>query len=63
MASTLNSSGIRIGELIYLKITEIDGNRMLSRVEQGRGKMIRFTLLGDSLLEKLRSYFLAYKSI
>jgi integrase/recombinase XerD len=45
------SGGLRLSELINVKITDIDSNRMQIRVEQGKGKKDRYTLLSVRLLE------------
>jgi len=42
---TIYSAGLRIGEAINLKIKDIDSQRMQIRVEQGKGKKDRYTLL------------------
>jgi site-specific recombinase XerD len=55
------SGGLRLSELIYVKLTDIDSNRMQIRVEQSKGNKDRYTLLSVRLLEVLRKYFLAYK--
>ena len=59
--SLLYSSGIRRGELLDLKITDIDSERMLIRVNCGKGKKDRITLLSNNLLIDLRNYYLEYK--
>ena len=55
------SSGLRLGELINVKITDIDSSRMQVRVEQAKGKKDRYSLLSVRLLEVLREYFREYK--
>ena len=55
--SLLYSSGLRRAELINLKITDIDSERMVIRVHQGKGKKDRLTLLGESVLRDLRIYY------
>lgn len=57
----LYSAGLRRGELINLKITDIDSDRMLIRVEEGKGKKDRYTLLSQTLLVELRMYYKIYK--
>lgn len=57
----LYGSGLRIGEALSLKITDVDSNRMQIRVYKGKGKKDRYTLLGESTLNVLRQYFLKYK--
>ncbi|MEI7676965.1 MAG: tyrosine-type recombinase/integrase [Bacteroidales bacterium] len=58
---TIYSAGLRIGEVINLRIKDIDSQRMQIRVEQGKGKKDRYTLLSVKTLEILRKYFLQYK--
>lgn len=58
---TIYSAGLRISEVINLKIKDIDSQRMQIRVEQGKGKKDRYTLLGKKTLEVLRKYFQIYK--
>lgn len=58
---TIYSAGLRIGEAINLKIKDIDSQRMQIRVEQGKGKKDRYTLLGVKTLEILRKYVAEHK--
>ena len=53
----LYSAGLRRSELINLKKTDIDSKRMLIRIEAGKGKKDRYTLLSYNLLDDLRTYF------
>lgn len=53
---TIYSAGLRIGELIKLKIKDIDSKRMQIRVEQAKGKKDRYTILSQRTLEILRIY-------
>ena len=55
------SGGLRISELINLKIKDIDSNRMQIRIEQSKGKKDRYTLLSKKTLITLRQYFKEYK--
>jgi site-specific recombinase XerD len=57
---TAYSAGLRIGELLSLKIVDIDSDRMLIRVNQGKGMKDRVTLLSIRLLEMLRKYYRQY---
>ena len=58
---TIYSAGLRISEVINLKIKDIDSQRMQIRVEQGKGKKDRYTLLSAKNLQLLRKYFIEYK--
>lgn len=53
--------GLRISELVSLKITDIDSGRMQVLVSQGKGKKDRYVVLPESVLEELRAYYLMYK--
>jgi site-specific recombinase XerD len=55
------SAGLRISEAARLKITDIDSARMLLRVDQGKGKKDRYTLLSQVALETLRAYWKEYR--
>lgn len=54
--AVLYSSGVRLSECINLKLTDIDSKRMVIRVEQGKGRKDRFTLLSERTLLLLRDY-------
>ncbi len=57
----LYGSGLRRSELLNLKITDVDSKRMLIRVQSGKGKKDRLTLLSKSALEDLRVYYKEWK--
>lgn len=57
----LYGSGLRISEVTALCIQDIDSPAKRIKVVQGKGAKDRFTLLADSLLEKLRLYYVAAK--
>lgn len=50
-------SGLRISEAVRLKACHIDSQRMLIRVEQGKGAKDRYTVLSARLLTLLRTYW------
>ncbi|MER8942490.1 site-specific integrase [Mesorhizobium sp. M0915] len=50
-------AGLRASEVCNLKIGDIDGNRMLIHVEQGKGQKDRKVMLSPGLLELLRAYW------
>ena len=50
------SSGLRVGEVVRLKIEDIDSKRMLIHVKQGKGRKDRYTILSQISLEILRKY-------
>ena len=53
------ATGLRASEVVSLKLTHIDGNRMVIRVEQGKGKKDRYVMLSPHLLELLRDWWRA----
>jgi site-specific recombinase XerD len=54
---TAYSAGLRVSELVHLKVTNIHSDRMMIRVEQGRGRKDRYTLLSKRLLSEPRAYW------
>lgn len=59
--SLIYGSGLRVGELIELKKTDIDSDRMVVHVRNAKGKKDRYTILSIKVLELLRSYYKQYK--
>ena len=57
----LYAGGLRVGEVVRLKVSDIDSERMLIRVRQGKGRKDRYTLLPRSILGDLRGYWKAYR--
>ena len=58
---TIYSGGLRISELVNLKISDIDSERNLITIRDAKGKKDRVTLLSKNLLILLRKYYLEYK--
>ena len=58
--SYTTSGGLRVGELLSLKITDIDSKRMLITIRQAKGKKDRVTILSFALLNLLRTYYKDY---
>lgn len=58
---TCYAAGLRVGELVRLKPTDIHSERMLVRVQQGKGRKDRYSLLSLRLTEELRAYWRAYR--
>ena len=59
--TTCYAAGLRISEAICLKPTDIDRQRMVIRVEQGKGQKDRYVMLSPKLLETLRNYWRAMR--
>ena len=57
MLMTLYSTGIRRAELCHLKVEDIDSQRMLIHIRQGKGNRDRDVPLSPKLLETLREYW------
>jgi site-specific recombinase XerD len=58
---TIYSSGIRLQECINLKLKDVDSTHMRLKVEQGKGKKDRYTILSKTTLTTLREYYKQYK--
>lgn len=56
---TVYGGGLRVSEVVRLKPHHIESERMMIRVEQGKGKKDRYTILPQSLLDQLRVYWKA----
>ena len=56
---TTYAAGLRVGEVRRLKPEHIDSQRMLIKVENGKGRKDRYTMLSKKLLAELRRYYQA----
>src|ERR1700694_1785257 len=52
-------AGLRVSEAVALKITDIDSKRMLLRVEQGKGRKDRYSMLSPRLRQVLQIWYRA----
>jgi site-specific recombinase XerD len=55
-------AGLRGGEVVMLRVGDIDSKRMLIRVEMGKGRKDRHAMLSPQLLELLRAWWLQCRS-
>ena len=54
-------AGLRVSEVVALHVADIDSQRMLLRVQQGKGQKDRYAMLSPRLLDVLRRYFRAIR--
>ena len=54
-------SGLRIGEIVNLHISDIDSKKMRIFVREGKGNKERYTILSKTSLEMLRTYWSKYR--
>ena len=50
-------AGLRASEVVHLKVSDIDGQRRVIRVEQGKGRKDRYAMLSPALLKLLRAWY------
>jgi integrase/recombinase XerD len=50
-------TGLRAGEVVALKVSDIDSERMTLRIEQGKGSKDRYAMLSPVLLDSLRTWW------
>ena len=55
--SVAYGAGLRVSEVVALKVGDIDSDRMTLRIEQGKGSKDRYALLSPVLLERLRTWW------
>lgn len=55
--SVAYGAGLRAGEVVALKVTDVDSARMALRVEQGKGHKDRYAMLSPALLDCLRAWW------
>ena len=57
------SVGLRVSEVVNMKIKDIDSKRMLIHIKNAKGRKDRIVPLSQTVLELLRKYFKKYKPI
>jgi integrase/recombinase XerD len=57
LLQTCYGCGLRVSELVALRVADIDGERRLLRIEQGKGAKDRYVLIAATLLSELRHYW------
>ena len=55
------SAGLRISELLNIRIEDIDSKRKCIKIIQSKGKKDRYTVLSEKVLPLLREYYTHYK--
>ena len=61
--SVAYGAGLRATEVVSLKVADIDSQRMIIRVEQGKGGKDRYVMLSPSLLDLLRAWWKAARPL
>ncbi len=56
--SAAYGAGLRVSEVVVLKVSDVESQRMLLRIEQGKGRRDRHAMLSPQLLELLRDWWL-----
>ncbi|MGE0289771.1 MAG: tyrosine-type recombinase/integrase [Bradyrhizobium sp.] len=60
--SVAYGAGLRVSEIVRLRVADIDSQRMTLRVEQGKGRKDRYAMLPPLLLQRLRCWWTAAKA-
>lgn len=59
--TTLYSGGLRLGEVLRLRIADIDSSRMVLRIDKSKNGQDRYVMLAPALLDLLRQYYRAHR--
>ena len=59
--ATVYSGGLRVGEVLELRISDVDSARMRIRIRNAKGGKDREVMLSEKLLEELRAYWKTYR--
>jgi integrase/recombinase XerD len=59
LLTTIYAAGLRVSKVAALKVSDIDSQRMVIRVRQGKGRTDRYVILSPRLLTLLRTYWKA----
>jgi site-specific recombinase XerD len=55
--ATAYGAGLRVSEVVALRVGDVDSERMLLRIERGKGRKDRHAMLSPQLLELLRAWW------
>jgi integrase/recombinase XerD len=58
---TIYAAGLRVSEVVTLRVADIDSQRQMICVRQGKGRRDRQVMLSPRLLDELRSYWKSYR--
>jgi site-specific recombinase XerD len=62
LLTTTYAAGLRVSEVVTLQVAHLDSERMVIRIEQGKGRTDRYALLTERLLDDLRAYWRVFRS-
>ena len=61
LLETVYGCGLRVSEVVSLKVRDIDGERQMLRIEQGKGAKDRMVIVSPGLLQALRRYWSTHR--